>query len=139
MVERLRGETDMKRFLTGCFLIILAATSLVSAQSTPPAASQSAAPATPKAAPYTPPQKTSEEFSYCTYRAQSGEYSVLVYSWLALWREAEPFFPVVVAVGRQDSAAGLPAPLAAREAAPRTRHPVSDLLLPAPAARPLAA
>ena len=39
---------------------------------------------------------------------------------------------VVLAVGRQDSAAGLPAPLAAREAAPRTRHPVSDLLLPAP-------
>jgi hypothetical protein len=46
---------------------------------------------------------------------------------------------VVIAVGRQDSTAGLPAPLAAREAAPRTRHPVSDLLLPVPAARPLAA
>ena len=53
---------------------------------------------------------------------------------------ADGLTPVVVlAVGRQDSAAGLPAPLAAREAAPRTRHPVSDLLLPAPAARPLAA
>ena len=46
---------------------------------------------------------------------------------------------VVLAVGRQDSEAGLPEPLAAREAAPRTRYPVSDLLLPAPAARPLAA
>src|SRR5437016_10195717 len=53
---------------------------------------------------------------------------------------ADALTPVVVlAVGRQDSAAGLPGPLAAREAAPRTRHPVSDLLLPAPAARPLAA
>ena len=53
---------------------------------------------------------------------------------------ADGLTPVVVlAVGRQDSAAGLPEPLAAREAAPRTRHPVSDLLLPAPAARPLAA
>ena len=53
---------------------------------------------------------------------------------------ADTLTPVVVlAVGRQDGAAGLPAPLAAREAAPRTRHPVSDLLLPAPAARPLAA
>ena len=53
---------------------------------------------------------------------------------------ADALTPVVVlAVGRQDSAAGLPAPLAAREAAPRTRHPVSDLLLPVPAARPLAA
>jgi nitroreductase len=53
---------------------------------------------------------------------------------------ADGLTPVVVlAVGRQDSAAGLPEPLAAREAAPRTRHPVGDLLLPAPAARPLAA
>ena len=53
---------------------------------------------------------------------------------------ADGLTPVVVlAVGRQDSAAGLPEPLAAREAAPRTRHPVSDLLLPAPVARPLAA
>src|SRR5262245_35387180 len=52
----------------------------------------------------------------------------------------EALAPVVVlVVGRQDSAAGLPAPLAAREAAPRTRHQVGDLLLPAPAARPLAA
>ena len=46
---------------------------------------------------------------------------------------------VVLAVGRHDSEAGLPEPLAAREAAPRTRHPLGDLLLPAPAARPLAA
>jgi nitroreductase len=46
---------------------------------------------------------------------------------------------VVVAVGRHDSEAGLPEPLAAREAAPRTRHPLGDLLLPAPAVRPLAA
>src|SRR4029079_2575138 len=38
---------------------------------------------------------------------------------------AERVTPVFVrALGRQDSAAGLPAPLAAREAAPRTRHPV---------------
>jgi hypothetical protein len=53
---------------------------------------------------------------------------------------ADTLAPVVVlAVGRQDGEAGLPAPLAAREAAPRTRHPVGDLLLPVPAARPLAA
>src|SRR5215468_3117634 len=53
---------------------------------------------------------------------------------------ADTLTPVVVlAIGRQDSAAGLPAPLAAREATPRTRHQVGDLLLPAPAARPLAA
>src|SRR6476646_19819 len=53
---------------------------------------------------------------------------------------ADGLTPVVVlAVGRQDSEAGLPELLAAREAAPRTRHPVSDLLLPAPVARPLAA
>ena len=46
---------------------------------------------------------------------------------------------VVLAVGRHDSEAALPEPLAAREAAPRTRHPLSDLLLPAPDARPMAA
>jgi nitroreductase len=52
----------------------------------------------------------------------------------------EDLTPVVVlAIGRHDSEAGLPEPLAAREAAPRTRHPLGDLLLPAPAARPLAA
>src|SRR5438874_10698682 len=46
----------------------------------------------------------------------------------------EALTPVVVlAIGRQDGAAGLPGPLAARETAPRTRYPVSDLLLPAPA------
>jgi nitroreductase len=48
----------------------------------------------------------------------------------------EALTPVVVlAIGRQDGAAGLPGPLAARETAPRTRYPVSDLLLPAPAER----
>jgi nitroreductase len=36
---------------------------------------------------------------------------------------------VVVAIGCPDDAAGLPEPLAARETAPRTRRPVSDLLL----------
>jgi nitroreductase len=52
----------------------------------------------------------------------------------------EDLTPVVVlAVGRHDTEVGLPEPLAAREAAPRTRHPVGDLLLPAPAARPMAA
>ena len=52
----------------------------------------------------------------------------------------EDLTPVVVlAIGRHDSEAGLPEPLAAREAAPRTRHPLGDLLLPAPAVRPLAA
>ncbi len=92
----------MKRFLTGCFLITLAAASLAMAQ-TPPAAGSQSAPATQataQAPAYTPPQKTSEEFSYCTYKETMGEYTVLVYSWLAMWREAEPFFPVVVAVGR---------------------------------------
>jgi len=38
---------------------------------------------------------------------------------------------VVLAIGRRDSATELPEPFAAREAAPRTRRPVSDLLLPA--------
>ena len=38
---------------------------------------------------------------------------------------------VVVAVGRHDGPAGLPGPLAARETAPRTRRPLSDLLLAA--------
>ena len=38
---------------------------------------------------------------------------------------------VILAVGRRDGAAELPEPLAAREAAPRARRPLSDLLLPA--------
>jgi hypothetical protein len=37
---------------------------------------------------------------------------------------------VVIALGQPDADASLPAPLAAREGAPRTRRPVSDLLLP---------
>src|SRR6476469_6208288 len=36
---------------------------------------------------------------------------------------------VVLAIGRHDGQAGLPEPLAARETAPRTRRPLSDLLL----------
>ena len=36
---------------------------------------------------------------------------------------------VVLAIGRRDSTADLPEPFAARESAPRTRRPVSDLLL----------
>ena len=40
---------------------------------------------------------------------------------------------VVLAVGRQDVAAGLPEHLASRESAPRTRQPLGDLLLPNPA------
>ena len=52
---------------------------------------------------------------------------------------AEELTPVVVlAIGRRDSS-GLPGPLAAREAAPRTRHPVSGLLLPARTVREPAA
>jgi nitroreductase len=44
----------------------------------------------------------------------------------------ETLTPVVVlAVGRCDGTAELPEPLAAREAAPRARRPISDLLLPA--------
>src|SRR5258705_8038077 len=46
---------------------------------------------------------------------------------------------VVLAVGHHDTEAGLPGPLAAREGAPRTRLPLSDLLLPVPDARPMAA
>jgi nitroreductase len=41
---------------------------------------------------------------------------------------------VVLAVGRADPDAELPTHLAAREASPRTRHPVSDLLLTSTAA-----
>ena len=44
----------------------------------------------------------------------------------------EALTPVVVlAIGRHDEDAGLPEPFAARETAPRTRRPLSDLLLPA--------
>ncbi len=47
---------------------------------------------------------------------------------------ADSLTPVVVlAIGRRGGTAGLPAPLAARETAPRTRLPLSDLLLPAEA------
>jgi nitroreductase len=46
---------------------------------------------------------------------------------------------VVLAIGRYDSTAELPEPLAAREAAPRTRHQVTDLLLPTTPARQLLA
>jgi nitroreductase len=42
---------------------------------------------------------------------------------------------VVLAVGHADPDAELPSHLAAREAAPRTRYPLSDLLLTEPAAR----
>jgi hypothetical protein len=53
---------------------------------------------------------------------------------------ADTLTPVVVlAIGLPGDTTGLPEPLAAREAAPRIRHPLSDLLLPAPAERPLAA
>jgi nitroreductase len=46
----------------------------------------------------------------------------------------EALTPVVVlAIGRQDGAAGLPEHLASREAAPRIRQPLGDLLLPVPA------
>jgi nitroreductase len=46
---------------------------------------------------------------------------------------------VVLAIGLPGDTAGLPEPLAAREAAPRTRHPLSDLLLPASPAPQLTA
>jgi hypothetical protein len=52
-------------------------------------------------------------------------------------RELTPV--VVLAVGRADPNAELPTHLAAREAAPRTRHPVSDLLLTTAAATHLRA
>jgi nitroreductase len=55
----------------------------------------------------------------------------------ALDRELTPV--VVLAVGRADPDAELPSHLAAREAAPRTRHPVSDLLLTSAAATSLSA
>ena len=46
---------------------------------------------------------------------------------------------VVIAIGRRDDFADLPEPLAARESAPRARRPISDLLLPVPDMRQLAA
>jgi nitroreductase len=46
---------------------------------------------------------------------------------------------VVIAIGRRDPIADLPEPLAVRETAPRTRHPVSKLLLPEVSAPQLAA
>ena len=46
---------------------------------------------------------------------------------------------VILAIGRPGSSADLPEPLAARETAPRTRHPVTDLLLPVRTSRHLAA
>jgi nitroreductase len=52
----------------------------------------------------------------------------------------EDLTPVVVlAIGSPDSTTELPEYLAAREAAPRTRRPVSDLLLPARSRHELAA
>ncbi len=55
----------------------------------------------------------------------------------ALDQELTPV--VVLAVGRADPDAELPGHLAARETAPRTRHPVSDLLLTSTAANYLSA
>jgi len=53
---------------------------------------------------------------------------------------ADALTPVVVlAIGLSGDAAGLSESLAARGAAPRTRHPLSDLLLSAPAEHPVAA
>jgi nitroreductase len=53
---------------------------------------------------------------------------------------ADGLTPVVVlAIGLSGDTAGLPEPLAARETAPRTRRPLSDLLLPASPAPQLAA
>ncbi len=46
---------------------------------------------------------------------------------------------VILAIGRPGSSADLPESLAARETAPRTRHPVTDLLIPARTSRDLAA
>jgi nitroreductase len=46
---------------------------------------------------------------------------------------------VVLAIGLRGDTAGLPEPLAARETAPRTRHPLGDLLLPASPAPQLTA
>jgi nitroreductase len=49
----------------------------------------------------------------------------------AEFRLTDDLRPVtVVAVGRADHSVELPAPLADRERAPRTRHPLDDLLLP---------
>ena len=53
---------------------------------------------------------------------------------------ADRLTPVVVlAIGLSGDTAGLPEPLAARETAPRTRRPLSDLLLPATPAPQLTA
>ncbi len=53
---------------------------------------------------------------------------------------ADTLTPVVIlAIGRRADFADLPEPLAGRETAPRTRRPVSDLLLPALPARQLSA
>jgi nitroreductase len=46
---------------------------------------------------------------------------------------------VVIVIGRRDDSADLPEPLAGRESAPRARRPLSDLLLPVPYVRQLAA
>jgi len=93
----------MKRLIILGILVTFGAASLAIGQ-TPPAAGSQSVPAAPKAAPqaapYTPPQKTSEEYSYCTYKETVGEFTVMVYSWLASWRETEGYFPVVVAMGR---------------------------------------
>jgi nitroreductase len=53
---------------------------------------------------------------------------------------ADTLTPVVVlAIGQAGGPAGLPGHLAAREAAPRTRRPLGDLLLPAAGDREMAA
>jgi hypothetical protein len=87
------GEVDVRRIPAGGFVIALMTVSLVAAQGTPPAAAAASAPAASAA-------KTSEEFSAYTYKEQSGEITVLVYSWPANWRAMDNFFPVFVAVGR---------------------------------------
>lgn len=93
----------------GGLLILGIMTTVAVAQSSKPAppkatpqaaATQPAHAAPPAKAPFTSPQKTSEEFSYCTYKESAGQYTMLVYSWLTMWRETEPYIPVVVALGR---------------------------------------
>jgi hypothetical protein len=82
----------------------------------PPAPPSKSAPV--KAPPPTeaPATKTSEEFTAYTYIERSGEFTVLVYSWPARWRAAEKYFPLMIAIGRQDEKRPRHEPEAEKEA-----------------------
>jgi len=88
----------VKRMLVGGFVIALMTASFAAAQGAPPAAAPGAAAATAA-----PVAKTSDEYSAYCYKETSGEITVLVYSWPAIYRATDNYFPLFVAVGRAEA------------------------------------